>query len=186
MIPPLATDPRPWSVAVRLSEVQRASPVLALSPDEAQRAALAKMLDLVELKSLSAEVRLSPWLDGAEIRGWLKAEIVQTCSVTADPLPATLKAEFTVRAVPADSAAAKTEEAEIAVDPEADDPPDILEGDQIDVAAYVVEHLALEIDPFPRKPGAEFEPPPEERPASPFAVLQRLGGRTGEPEGGKG
>jgi uncharacterized metal-binding protein YceD (DUF177 family) len=62
----------------------------------------------------------------------------------------------------------------MAVDPEADDPPDVLEDDVIDVAAYLVEHLALEIDPFPRKPGAEFEPPPEERPTSPFAVLQGL------------
>jgi uncharacterized metal-binding protein YceD (DUF177 family) len=185
MIPPLSTDPHPWSVTVRLSEVQRASPTLSLSPDDAQRATLAHVLDLVELTRLSAEVRLTPWLDGAEIRGRWSADIVQTCSVTADPLPATLQAEFTVRAVPADSPAAVADESDVAVDPEADDPPDILEGDQIDVAAYVVEHLALEIDPFPRKPGAEFEPPPEERPASPFAVLKTLAERTGGADGGK-
>jgi hypothetical protein len=42
------------------------------------------------------------------------------------------------------------------------------------VAHYIVEHLALAIDPFPRKPGAEFEftPPAEEE--SPFAVLKKL------------
>jgi len=47
-------------------------------------------------------------------------------------------------------------------------------GEAIDVAGYVVEHLALEIDPFARKPGAEFEyiaPTVEE---SPFAVLKAL------------
>ena len=50
----------------------------------------------------------------------------------------------------------------------------MLEGDDLDLGAYLVEHLALEIDPFPRKPGVEWEPPPAETPASPFAVLQQL------------
>ena len=40
--------------------------------------------------------------------------------------------------------------------PDAEDAPDVLEGETIDVSAYVVEHLALEIDPFPKKPGAGF------------------------------
>jgi len=50
----------------------------------------------------------------------------------------------------------------------------VLEGDVVDLAAYVVEHLALEIDPFPRKPGAVFTPPEPEEPPSPFAVLKGL------------
>ena len=40
----------------------------------------------------------------------------------------------------------------------------MLEGDAIDLAAYVVEHLALEIDPFPRKPGVEFDYTPDPEP----------------------
>jgi hypothetical protein len=46
----------------------------------------------------------------------------------------------------------------------------------------LVEHLALDLDPFPRKPGAVFEPPPPEGPESPFAVLRVLkpgGGQEG-------
>ena len=50
----------------------------------------------------------------------------------------------------------------------------MLEGDAIDVAAYVVEHLALEIDPFPRKPGAAFDYSPPDKEESPFAVLKNL------------
>jgi hypothetical protein len=38
----------------------------------------------------------------------------------------------------------------------------------------VVEHLALEIDPFPRKPGAEFDYQPPAQEESPFAVLKNL------------
>jgi uncharacterized metal-binding protein YceD (DUF177 family) len=50
----------------------------------------------------------------------------------------------------------------------------VLEDEGVDIAGYLVEHLALELDPYPRKPGVEWEAPPEEREASPFAVLQKL------------
>jgi hypothetical protein len=49
----------------------------------------------------------------------------------------------------------------------------------VDLAAYVVEHLALEIDPFPRSPGAEFEPPAALPESSPFDVLRALKDRDG-------
>ena len=61
---------------------------------------------------------------------------------------------------------------EIAVDPDAEDPPDLIDEDRFDLGAYVVEHLALEIDPFPRKPGVVFDAPAAEEPPSPFAVLR--------------
>jgi uncharacterized metal-binding protein YceD (DUF177 family) len=60
------------------------------------------------------------------------------------------------------------------MDPEADDPPDVLEGETIDVSGYVLEHLALELDPFPRKPGAVFENPLPTAEISPFAALKAL------------
>ena len=101
------------------------------------------------------------------MQGRWRAQIVQTCSATAEPFDTDLAGEFTVRAVPADSAAAVPGDAEVSVDPDADDPPDLIKGDRIDVAAYVVEHLALEIDPFPRRPGATFEPPPRSIPPRP-------------------
>jgi uncharacterized metal-binding protein YceD (DUF177 family) len=62
----------------------------------------------------------------------------------------------------------------VELDPDAADPPDVLEDDAIDLAAYVVEHLALEIDPFARKPGVEFEYTPPDEEESPFAVLKKL------------
>ena len=50
----------------------------------------------------------------------------------------------------------------------------LLQDDAIDVAGYVIEHLALEIDPFPRKPGAEFDYKSPTQEESPFAVLKNL------------
>ena len=94
--------------------------------------------------------------------------------MSLDPFDTALAGEFTVRAVPEGSPAAGDPAGEVTVDPEAEDPPDQLDGDEVDVGAYLVEHLALEVDPFPRKPGVEFEPQTPESPASPFAVLQAL------------
>ena len=51
---------------------------------------------------------------------------------------------------------------------------DVLASDEMDPTAYVIEHLTLALDPFPRKPDAEFEPPPTEAPESPFAALKAL------------
>jgi hypothetical protein len=164
----------PWSQPLSLGAVGRTAGPILLEADEAARRRIARLLDLAELKSLTAEVTVEPWFDGAQIAGDWRAELVQTCGVTLDPLPSAPSGRFVVRVVPEDSPHAPTAETEVAVDPDADDPPDVLETDAIDLAAYVVEHLALEIDPFPRKPGVEFEPPAGEAELSPFAVLRRL------------
>jgi hypothetical protein len=119
-------------------------------------------------------VRVEPWLDGAQIDADWQADLVQICGVTLDPLPSAPAGHFMVRVLPEGSAHAPSPEAEVSLDPDADDPPDVLEDDEIDLAAYVVEHLALAIDPFPRKPGAEFEPPTDDADLSPFAVLRAL------------
>jgi uncharacterized metal-binding protein YceD (DUF177 family) len=161
-----------WRETVRFADLARGPVERRISPDGPQMAALAKQLGLEALTSLVAHVKVTPWLDGAEIHGRFTAEVVQTCGVTLEPLEQTLGGDFTVRAAPAGSPTLPGEDAEI--DLEADDPPDAIDGDEIDIAHYVVEHLALEIDPFPRKPGVVFEPPAAEEETSPFAVLKRL------------
>lgn len=161
-----------WRETVRLSELARGPVERRISPDAPQRAALAEQLGVDALTGLSAHVTVTPWLDGAEVRGRFTAEVTQTCGVTLEPLEQTLDGDFRLRVLPAGSPNQPTEDGEI--DPEAEDPPDAIEGDEIDIAHYVVEHLALEVDPFPRKPGAVFEPPKAEEETSPFAVLKPL------------
>lgn len=164
----------PWSQTTLLSAVGRDPLVVALAPDEAHLAALARTLDLVALPEFSGEVTLKSWLDGAQLQGRWQARVVQTCGVSLEPFETPLAGDFHVRLVPTGSPNAPVAESEIEVDPEADDPPDVLEGPAIDLAAYLVEHLALEIDPFPRAPGAIFEPPEPNAIISPFAALQSL------------
>jgi len=166
---------RAWTTPIPLRELARGPVEVRLEPDAAERAKVARDLGLEALPALTADLTVRPWLDGAEITGRFEAVVEQLCSVSLDPFEQTLSGAIAVQVVPAGSPhAPAVEPGEAEHDPEAPDPPDVLAGEAVDLAAYVVEHLALEIDPFPRKPGVEFEyaPPPE--PESPFAVLKKL------------
>jgi uncharacterized metal-binding protein YceD (DUF177 family) len=164
-----------WDRPLKLHEVNRGPVRLALAPDEAERAAVAKRLGLRSLPALKAEVTVKPWLDGAELTGRFDAVVEYVCGVTLDPFEDKVSGEIFARVVPAGSENASDPEAgEMELDLEADDPPDVLTSDAIDVTEYVVEHLALELDPFPRKPGATFDYQPPEEEASPFAMLKKL------------
>ncbi|HEY3949039.1 DUF177 domain-containing protein [Phenylobacterium sp.] len=165
-----------WTKPVRLSEV-RAPATYDLAPDAAERAKVAKQLGLLGLPSLRARLSVRPWLDGVEIAGRFDAVVEQESAVSLEAFEHPLAGPIEVRAVPAGSPnAVEPVGGEADLDPEAPDPPDVLDSDAIDLAAYVVEHLALEIDPFARKPGEAFafDAPPE--PDSPFAVLKKLKG----------
>jgi len=165
----------PWSKTVRLHELARGAMTLVLEPDAEQRKQIAKDLGLESLPALKARVTLTPWMDGVEITGRFDAVVEQICAVSLDAFEQPLSGEIDLRAVPEGSAnAPQAVGGEIDVDPDAPDPPDVLDGEAIDVAAYVVEHLALEIDPFARKPGVEFDYTPPEEETSPFAVLKKL------------
>ena len=167
-----------WPQTAPLADLVRSRPEnpyrRRLVADGAARAAVAKALDLVALERLEADLTVRGWFDGVTIDGRWKARVVQICGVSLEPFPSDLEGEFTVRAVPSGSPHAPDADAEIVIDLEAEDPPDILDGDTVDLGGYVVEHLALEIDPFPRKPDAVFEPPEATMERSPFAVLRTL------------
>jgi len=167
--------PPPWSEWLALVDLKAGPVRRQLVADEAARIRIAAVLDLDRLDSLTAEVKAVPWLDGAALEARWSASIEQTCGVTLEIFGSELEGAFTVRVLPRTSRHAPQEPIrEVAVDPEAEDPPDLLDEDRIDLADYVVEHLALDVDPFPRKPGVVFTPPDELQPPSPFAVLRDL------------
>ena len=163
----------PWSHPLRLAELVRAPRSLSLAPDAPTLKLIARELALPELRSFTAELDIKPWMDGIEIKGRWRADYQQTCGITLEPIEVKQDEAFLLRCVPAGSPAAPTE-TEAVVDPDADDPPDVIEDGVVDLGRYLVEQFALAVDPFPRKPGAVFEPPVETRPISPFAVLAQL------------
>jgi uncharacterized metal-binding protein YceD (DUF177 family) len=150
---------------------------------EVQRHDLAAEYGLVEVKSLTGEMLLSGGEgDSFLVEGRVRAEVVQTCVVSLEPVAQHIDETIAVRFVPAGSTKAPLVDkpaAEVAIDPDAQDPPEVLDGTTVDLGAIVEEHFALAIDPYPRAPGAALPPEAVDEPAagedSPFAVLAGLG-----------
>src|SRR5690606_2513265 len=158
----------PYSEPVRLHQVG-AGVTRKLEPDAAARARIAKALDLASLDSFVAEMSLAPSPGGWRLSGRVKASLAQTCGITLEPLPVEIDAPFSIGL--AEAPDEESDEIVITLD---DESPDPIENGQVDLGQYAVEQLALRLDPFPRKPGAEFEQPPEPGEISPFAVLKQL------------
>ncbi len=164
-----------WDKPLRLHELAHGALTLELRPDEAERKVAAKQLGLVSLPALTATVTITPWLDGAALEGAFKAVVEQECGISLEPFEQTVDGPIEAFAVPPGSPhAGEPEQGEMAFDLDAPDPPDVLESEAVDVAAYVIEHLALALDPFPRKPGAAFDYKAPDEETSPFAALKKL------------
>jgi uncharacterized metal-binding protein YceD (DUF177 family) len=147
-------------------------------PDECVR--LAERLDLQSLNNFSATIRLRRIRGGKMIRvaGQLEADVVQTCVVTLEPVAAHVSDEFETIFAPAHLIPAAS--AEVEIDPDAEEPPEPLIDNRIDLGELTTQHLSLALDPYPRCPGIDFEDhieeeeeAPVERP-NPFLALAKL------------
>lgn len=158
----------PYSEPVRLHQVG-SGVTRRLEPDAAARSRIARALDLASLDRFVAEMTLAPSPAGWRLTGRVRASLAQTCGITLEPLPVEVDAPFALTL--AEAADEESDEIVITLN---DESPDPIEGGQVDLGQYAVEQLALQLDPFPRKPGAEFVQPAEPTEISPFAVLKQL------------
>jgi uncharacterized metal-binding protein YceD (DUF177 family) len=144
--------------------------------DAAEREALAKRFDILGVTALTAVVRLKVLPGGVIVRlhGRFEADVVQSCIITLDPVPAHLDEEFELTYGPEPDDEAE----EIVLDLDAQDPPEPIIDGIIDIGEAIAEHLALALEPFPRAPGAVFaeggDEPAETLRPNPFAVLAGL------------
>ncbi len=164
----------PWSVPVRRDDVPDTGLHLDLVADEATRATVAGVAGVRGLPRLTATFDLARAGGGLKVTGEIAATVEQTCVVTLEPMTSELREPIDIAFVPprADEAADETEEA---IDPGADDEPEPLVDGAADLGVVATEFLLLAIDPYPRKPGAVFEPPKtEDAGGHPFAALAAL------------
>jgi len=142
----------------------------------AECAAIAARLVVPAVGALSCLFRLTALGDGVvAAEGLLRARVTQECVVTTDPFEAEVQEAFRVRFVP-EAQFVEPDEEDL-LDLEADDEIPY-PGHHIDLGEAAVEQLALALDPYPRKPGAELgeadlPADPQDTPASPFAALAR-------------
>lgn len=178
----MKNDDTPFSYLVKVGHVSNNPVEVTLSADAEERAGLAKLWSVLEVKALSATFQVLRWKrDGVRIKGRVEADIVQACVVTLDPVEAHIDEPVEVIFVPEGSKLARlpvaTETGEMLLDPDGPDAPEIFTGDTIDAGVVAAEHVALAIDPYPRRADVAFESHIEssdkdDRKPSPFAVLK--------------
>lgn len=162
----------PLSRPVAVVELPARGLDVTVTPDEAERKALAQSLGLASIESLAGTFHLTRKGRVVHVEGEVVGEVHQICVVTLDPFPASVREPVEVRF---SDDVEPPEHAEIELTEAALDAPEPIVGNRIDLGALTGEFLALGLDPYPRKPGAAFafEDPGEEEP-SPFAALARL------------
>jgi uncharacterized metal-binding protein YceD (DUF177 family) len=171
----------PFSFPVEAVALPASGRVYDLAADQAAREAVARELGLDAVMSLVANFTVAPGLDGSiEVSGHFKADVVQACVITLQPVPAHLEETIARRFVahaaapkPKDDAKAKRktpgkepnkkkfksideiEEVDGWIDPN-DEIFDPLVDGVIDLGEVVTEQLSLALDPYPKAPGATF------------------------------
>lgn len=176
-----AGEKPPFSYPVKVGNISANAVTVKLEADARELEGLARLWQVVSVGSLKAELQIARWKkDGVRVKGRVKADIVQSSVVTLEPVSSKIDEEFEQIFVPEGSKLARivSDTAEMVIDPDGPDLPEMFTGDTIDVGEVVAEFAALAIDPYPREPGAEFadhlEGDADEKSGrpNPFAVLK--------------
>ena len=150
----------------------------ALEATMQELAAAAKRLGLLECRSLGIDYEFKSTAGGGPgrflLRARFRADVVQSCIVTLDPLDSKSDEKLEIEFRPEGTVSAETE-------PEAFDvlgsvDTDTYRNGQIDLGQLAFELLSVSLDPYPRKPGAAFVEDPDHRrhAHSPFSALAQL------------
>ncbi len=168
----------PWAVPVALDDIPDTGLHVEIDADAETRAALTTLAGVRELPQFSATFDLVRTGEGVHVSGRVQARVGQTCVVTLDPIENIIDEPVDVQFVPGAEPSQAGHIVELADEDE--EPPEPLVGGEIDLGALATEFLLLGIDPYPRKPGAEFAPPQAaEAGDHPFAGLEALKKRLG-------
>jgi len=167
------STPVPWRVPVAVEDIPEEGRHFALVADPDARASIARVAGLRELPQLQADFEVTrQGSGGLHVVGQVSAIVGQTCVVSLEPLINRIEENVDLLFVPRSTelTAAETEKGSRA---EAKwDEPEALIGGLVDLGVVATEFLILGLDPYPRKPGAVFEPPQDLKPeAGPFAGL---------------
>lgn len=150
-----------------------------LVANASERAALAKRFGLIQLLKLEANLNIDPTRGRMyAVTGVVNADVVQQCVVSLDPLPAHIEDKIDVLFAPPHMLEPGAGPPHL--DPSDEEAPEPIVNGVIDLGELVAQHLAMAIDPYPRKEGAspppmEFAPETTRKTGSnPFAKLAEL------------
>jgi hypothetical protein len=167
----------PWHVPLALDDVSGTGQHLDLVANAEVRAGVARMAGLRDLPRLQASFDVTRHGGGLHVVGRVSATVGQACVVTLEPLVNEVEEAIDLvfsaqSAVKRDGNGDGAEEHNLA---ETWNEPEPLIGGTVDLGALATEFLILGLDPYPRKPGATFQPPGNaSSDESPFAALGKL------------
>jgi uncharacterized metal-binding protein YceD (DUF177 family) len=168
------------SHSYNLARLGNAGDAVQFGADADQRAAIAGWSGVTSVERFDIKVDLrKTGTDRFALDYVLAADLVQACVVTLEPVPAHIDHKFTRelhfagnirRKLPAEA------ESEVVLDSGLDEGPEEIESLHYDLAAPVLEEFIMALEPYPRCPGVEFQPPADGMPPreSPFAALKSL------------
>lgn len=163
-----------WSY--RVTEIPQAGLRQTREASEAECARLAETLDIIACRRLVSEFTIKATGKGHyRLAGKVAADVTQACVVTLDPLEGHAEGAFDVEFWPPANLPGMPEDEVEALSAAEIEP---IEHGRIDVGRIVFETISASIDPYPRKPGAEFRPDEIAGATpvsiSPFAALKKL------------
>ena len=175
--------PPPWHVPVARDDVAETGQHFDLVADADIRAAVARVAGLRDLPRLQANFDVTrSGAEGLHVTGHVSATVGQTCVVTLEPLANDVDENVDLLFAPPPPPVERADDGDDDDDedetrkPERNwNAPEPLTGGVVDLGALATEFLILGLDPYPRKPGAVFEPPADrKRDPGPFAALAKL------------
>ena len=175
----MTEKPDPWRVPVVVAQIPDTGLHRELEANQVTRDAVADVGGLRAVLSVQAAFDVTPKRGGRfQVVGHVRARVGQTCVVTLEEIENDIDEPIDLIFAPPEQIpqmAALVDEAEEG-DEETPDPPEPIENGMIDLGRVATDALYLAVDPYPRKPGAVFEPvleaaDPEDHP---FAALKAL------------
>ena len=162
----------PISQNFELGRLGQSGAEVTIAPPPEDLARIARWADVEAVEDFTARIALKRVSQSRfAVDAVLEADIVQACVVTLEPVKSHISRSFHRDLFLTQA----PQSLEIDLAPVDDDGREEIDNLRYDLAAPVLEELALAIDPYPRAPGVEFEPPPDEdAPEHPFAALRAL------------
>jgi hypothetical protein len=190
------TTPLPLTRVESVETIPPTGIKIVIDATGAECKAVAKLLGILELETLHADLTATREGDRIRVLGVVKAVARQACVVTLEPVTEEVNEPIEVVFAPREEAEALMRKAGLpneddletldmeefdlsAIDLDMLNNPDalpepIIDG-SIDFGMLAYDAVAVGLDPYPRKPGVVFEPPPEpEGFGSPFGALKAL------------
>jgi hypothetical protein len=180
----------PWRAPLVVAQLPETGLHREIEAGRSEREAMAEIAGLRDVRSVRAFFDVMPKNDGrVHVTGRVHALIGQTCVVTLDPIENEIDEEIDLEFAPPGDVPTLgdlVEEAEQRGEEVPDAPEPIVAG-VIDLGRVATDALFLAIDPYPRKPGAVFEPQITSGEAEdhPFAALKALQTDPKQPRGKK-